>query len=355
MRVMNSAHVLDETARSLGSEGGDAALLRAALRRGAFVLSPTSRADLVTYVSTPLAALMDNARVEVEAALDDLTTYGDVLEMRRLDADPWSTQTMILRPAPPSFVRRASDAFVILGVAGEHPSALTPDLATRLDDSGLVRRLTPLPEEDLAARLSSLGFVALAETAWLGLPDARTAHAHLNEWRRRLEAARPPGPDFIDFEILDRDCAPTFYKGRWTAPAGRHEGLYVARRAQLYGPPVWCLVLLKAGLAIRLLDLQAQGDRQRPCDLAWRLQAAIDAVAQAPQRFRVTIEDSRVALEVFSPLPAFAERRLALVGDKYLAQGCLFGFHLPSAHADLEIDTLQTLLWMTPLSESSAP
>jgi hypothetical protein len=254
----------------------------------------------------------------------------------------------VLRPAPPSFVARTGQPFVILGVAGDHPSALTTELEARLDDSGPVRRLTPALGEDLEDRLKSLGLIALPEATWFGEPKARPASDHLAEWSRRLAQASDPGPGLVGLEVLNGRRSPTYYSGRWGPPDGLPDGLHVARRQQRFGASIWCLVDLLAGYPVRLLDLQAEGDRQRPCDLAWRLQAAIDAQAAQPQSYRLVPSGPHTALHLFSPLPAFAERRLALAGDKMHPPGCLFAFDLPRGVVDQEISKLGSMLWMSP-------
>ena len=48
------------------------------------------------------SSLFGNLRDQCEAALDELTVYGDVLEMRRLPQDAWGMPTQVFRPAPPT-------------------------------------------------------------------------------------------------------------------------------------------------------------------------------------------------------------------------------------------------------------
>ena len=93
-------------------------------------------------------------------------------------------------------------------------------------------------------------------------------------------------------------------------------------------------------------DLIASDDRQRPCDLAWRIQAAFDAAAGAPQRLRTVAAGASVDLELFSPIPAFAERRLAVKGDKVARPRCLFAYTLPASQVALELAELADKLWL---------
>ena len=264
--------------------------------------------------------------------------------MRRQSIDSWGTPAEVLRPAPPTFVRRSNGEFMILGVAGDHPTALSQELDALLVDDGMVRRLA-VQGEDLAAHLRLLGFAQLSEQAWLRTPQVESAAAHLARWQARLDAA--PAVDHVvdGLDLLDGSRDPLYYRGRWTAP-GTQSGTFVARRPQLYGAPLWSLVHVEQGRAHRLIDLYADDDRQRPCDLAWRIQAALDSERDTPQRARVRRSTGMASIDLFSPLPAFAERRLALIATKAAGAQCLYSFRLPVPRLAEEVSALRALLWM---------
>ena len=103
---------------------------------------------MLRNVSAPLAAL-DIDRDAIEECLDELIAYGDIFEMKRLADDPWDTPAVVLRPAPPSFVSRSDGSVVILGVAGDYHSALTPDLDELVNYMGPVRTLQPIDGRNL--------------------------------------------------------------------------------------------------------------------------------------------------------------------------------------------------------------
>jgi hypothetical protein len=329
----------------LGAAGADGVdqLLKPAIRRAAHILAPAARGDLVRFVAEPLAMFGDQ-RDAVERALDEMIVYGDILAMRRQVLDSWGTPAEVLRPAPPTFVRRNNGDFIILGVAGDHPTALSQDLDAMLVDDGMIRRL-PSQGEDLSTHLHLLGFAQLSEQAWLRTPPVESAGTHLARWRSKLDAAPPIDHAVDGLDLLDGARNPGYYRGRWTAPTS-HSGTYVGRRSQLYGAPLWSLVCVERGQTRRLIDLYADDDRQRPCDLAWRIQAALDAERGSPQRMRVRRSASTTSIDFFSPLPAFAERRLALVATKAASAQCLFSFNLPNARLAEEVGTLRALLWM---------
>jgi hypothetical protein len=84
------------------------------------------------------------------------------------------------------------------------------------------------------------------------------------------------------------------------------------------------------------------------------VQAAIDAVRGVPQQVRVSRTADGTRLDFYSPLPGFAERRLALVGDKLPGVRSLFGFLVHDRDAAPELNALQELLWMTPVASEDA-
>lgn len=345
MRTLSPSELLSCTGQGLGiaAAAANSQLLKPALRRAAHILAPAARSDLVRFVAEPLGPL-GAQREAVDTALEEMIIYGDILAMRRQPLDDWGAPAEVLRPAPPTFVRRSNGEFIILGVAGDHPTALSQELEALVIDDGMVRRL-PSDGGDLSAHLRLLGLAQLSEQAWLRTPQPETPTTHCARWRTRLDAAPPLDHAVGGLEILDGTRDPRYYRGRWTAAAGQ-DGMFVARRPQLYGAPLWSLAHLEQGQARRLIDLYADDDRQRPCDLAWRLQAALDAERATPQRARVRRTEATASLDLFSPLPAFAERRLALVASKAAGVQCLYSYTLPTTRLAEEIGALRSLLWM---------
>jgi hypothetical protein len=345
IRLLPREAVLPTARIALGAHPDGVDLVAQALRRGSALLAPASRSDLIRFVSEPLVELGID-RADVEDVLDGILSYGDILEMRRLDSDPWDAPEQVLRPAPPAFVHRANGDFIILGTAGDMPSALTPDLDARITANSNVRVIRPEPNEYLEAHLRLLGLVKLSEQAWLRLPNSEDAASHVARWTGQLRPLADGEIANATIEILDPTRNVHFYRGRWISPNASIEGLHIARRPQLYGAPLWCLLEFSGGQAIRWLDFGPSGDRQRPCEIAWRVQAAIDARRGAAQVVRVGRAGEQTRFDFFSPLPGFAERQLALVGDKCPGVGSLFGFVIDDKDAARELESLRNLLWM---------
>ena len=84
-------------------------------------------------------------------------------------------------------------------------------------------------------------------------------------------------------------------------------------------------------------------------DAAWRLQAAIDSLAGRPQRFamRPASHEGASVLDLFSPLPSWAQRRLDVIGMPIMrSRGALFSYALPTVEVSEEIAFLQEMMWM---------
>ena len=80
-----------------------------------------------------------------------------------------------------------------------------------------------------------------------------------------------------------RSTAPVrYYKGRWREPIAS-DGIFVARRPQAYGAPVWCAVELADGVPQAVLDLPIDSSIAPGWDDARKLQAALDAERGSPR------------------------------------------------------------------------
>lgn len=349
IQILSPTTVLERTGRALAlsqSQSTPEAIAAQALRRAVSVLAPCSRAEALRFARQPLAGLLSQSDNWFEALLDGLIAYGDVLEVTPQDEDTWRTGKLVLRPAPPSFVRRANGDLIVLGVAGDQPTALLGELGEMLEHRGTLRTLRhPLPAGTIEL-LKALGLIELAESAWLRAPVTASARSHSDQTRSEFLKTEVATAPLKGLSILDPEASVKFYNGRWRAPIASDSGVYVARREQLFGLRSWCLVELEEGEPKRLQDLIASGDQERPCDLAWRIQAAFDASTGRPQLVRPARTDDAVTLEFFSPLPAFAERRLAIKGEKSSRSGCLFAYALVPAAAAGELAALSEKLWL---------
>ncbi len=326
------------------------------LRRAIHIEAPCAAYALARAACEALTGLgLPDEALEsrIEEVMESLIAYGDILEMRNAGEDRWKADGALeLRAAPPAFVQRKDGSVVLLGVAGDEITPLPGDWDPRIHYRGALRIVRFETGEDTRALLHEMGLFELPEAVWLRLPSREISATHIKTWHDRL-AAEPPSTPIQGLQILDTRKSPTYYAGRWMEARASHDGFFVARRPQRFGAPLWCIVDLERGVVKRFKDLFSPGDRIRPCDLAWRLQAALDAEAGAPQRYRVAPPLGATRITFFSPLPCWAERRLAIVGDKAKPENGLYAFDVPPGAAAAETGFLREMLWMTERSDAT--
>jgi hypothetical protein len=356
--VITIEDAISKTARSLNITQGERVglsdeLLAQAARRAVYIMAPCARHELVgslshSFLSEGLSA--DELSARIDDIVDSLIVYGDVLEMRpTVDGDWFSASRFVLRPAPPTFIARRNGSVVIVGIGGDQITPLTENLEARVSHREALRIIERKENEDLESLLRELGLNKLSEKTWLRVPKSETSTSYISFWKQQL-AAEPLCASLEGIRILDTARPPSFYKDRWCVP-NQHTGLFVARRPQLYGVEIWCVVELEKGNAKRFKDLSSPGDRFRPVDVAWRIQAALDSVAGTPQRFRCSEEAGNSLIRFYSPLPSWAERHLSIVGRKTKADRCLYSYEISKHDLVSETSFLGEMLWMSEVAE----
>ncbi len=268
---------------------------------------------------------LDAIKVLVEDTLEAMVAHGDLLEQLEVATDGERKRRVLLYPAPPSFVSRGSGAALLLGISPDELSPLPDELEARIEYVNHIRRLPAGAAPDLRSELTQLGLVELTFATWLKAPTPQTPTQHLQRMDKLLDGATPSG-DVPGLLLLDATRSVRFYRGRWTELRSQN-GRFVGRRSQAYGANLWCYVQVRDGRPERFIDLHLIGSNVRGCDEAWWLQMAIDAHRGEPQRFRAREAPGRTrALEFFSPVPMWAQRRWDAVGEPILSAGCLFSY-----------------------------
>lgn len=360
MRRLTAAEVHARKVQELGLDPAAVDLtsiegIAGALRRAASYLCPCSGATLVRDVVRPLRGLVEDMEATkglAEETLEAVVAHGDILEHQEVVEEPRSGSGRLLYAAPPSFVARESRAAILLGVARDHLSVLPDEIEARIEYVNHVRRLSPLPDEDLPKDLAQFGLIEVSYGDWLKGPAAVVPVQHILTLDYMLDAA-PPSRDVPGLVLLDQDRPVRYYRGRWVNPRSQ-TGRFVGRRSQAYGADLWCYVQLRDGHPERLIDLPLVGSRWRGCDEAWRLQLAIDARRGEPQRFGIRPgPEGTVVLELFSPLPMWARRRWDAVGDPIASAGCLFAYRFAAAEATEEVRFAREALWLDELRGSA--
>lgn len=333
--------------------GIDDVLVAALLRRSAGINCPCSRATLRSSVlecTKNLAADEASVRELIDDTIEGLEVGGDLLELDDVVTEDLDVRQTWVFAAPPSFVIRPNGTAFILGVVQDQDVFLPSSLGSRVVYDGFTRSMKPLEREDLAAELREHGLQELSESTWLKSPRAESPADLLT--RADMCLSRQAPTTTIDgLKILDSARPTTYYPDRWVVPGGQ-TGLFVARRPQEFGGPMWCLVRLQNGTPVRLLDLPFEKTRWRACDNAWHLQMAIDYGRHKPQPYRRRKVTAGVQFDFFSPLPQWAQRRLMVFGQRLLPERCLLSYVVPSDQAETEEVFLRSRLWLSPIEES---
>lgn len=324
----------------------DEPLLAALIRRAAGFLSPCSRATVATSVVESLEFLCDEPealRDRVDAAIESLIAFGDLLELNQVTIDDPNAKGTWIFAAPPGFVKLRSGTVLLLGISRDESMPLPSGLSERVIYNRFARIL-PLGDRDQTAALVALGLIAHTEEAWTRQPPSTTPQALVEKLGNRLTSIAASG-DLPELTFIRPDSDVRYYRGRWATP--RNEtGMFIGRRPQEFGrEALWGIVQLTNGAPIRFLDLPTR-NRWRGCDEAWYVQMALDASRRTPQEYRVRAGAGRAYLDFFSPVPSWAERRLAIVGEPALREKCLFSYRVPQSELKAQEEYLQKHLWL---------
>lgn len=316
------------------------------IRRAALAVTPCGRSALEAVAVEALRGFWPDRSalaLAVEHATEDLLTYGDLFEMQVHVEGP-GRASFVIRPAPPHHVMRGADSCVILGLGNEEITPLPASTLARVHHIGALRFLQGDGASDLSALLAENGFPCLDQKGWLRLPREETPGSFLHVWWDKL-AAQDRSGEIDGLHVISVESSVRYYKGRWVEPK-KLSGRFVGRRPQAYGADLWCIVELDGGRPVRLLDVTSAGDLRRPCDIAWRIQMAQDALAGRRQVFRVARNDDATFLEFLSPLPSWAQRCLLVSGARAQRPRCLMAFAIRPDELSNVLDFLKNCLWL---------
>ncbi|WP_315068025.1 hypothetical protein [uncultured Microbacterium sp.] len=320
--------------------------IAASVRRIASLLCPSTPRALIDATVETVAPVLSAlpTREELMTIVEQLISSGDLLELRDVEDRPGR----LLYLAPPSFVMMSPGRYLVTGIRPLAEPLVGPDLSVH--HVGHLRTVT-LDPADAEKVLRAHGLHRVTAPQWIGQPAIVPAAEFLETFSDRLSSARPAGV-VAGLTIIDSAAAVWHYRRRWRLPTEADTGDAVGRRPQAYGADHWCVVRLRDGAPVTLVDLPVEATSTPGHDSAWRVQAAIDAVRGNPQMYRVRAlpgdpgQDHIV--DLFSPLPSWADRYLDLVGmpvDRSV--DALFSYRLPiTALAGLDA-VLTDTLWMT--------
>jgi len=319
--------------------------IAASLRRAAGFLCPCPHRTLIQAVVKSLELLEPTKGEQlyetVETTLESMIGCGELLEEFEVGVMESSDRSTLLYAAPPSFISRESKTIFLVGIAPDHNSALPQRLAKRIEYVGHLRRLVPEDNDDLQTELKQLGLSELSMDVWLRKPRLESSSEYLKRIGSRLQLREG---EIEGLSILNSEKPVTHYRRRWEQVKNQ-SGRFIARRPQPYGNDLWCYVELIDGRANKLLNLPIENG-SRGCDEAWRLQLAIDAERGLPQSFTVTEKEAFAFIDFFSPVPIFALRRWAILGEPVNKTTGLFGYKFRSEEIPQEIRFMQQELWL---------
>ncbi|WP_408895632.1 hypothetical protein ACJ5H2_12025 [Nocardioides sp. R1-1] len=323
----------------------------AALRRAASFLCPASPRQLVDAVLDTLTPLEPGiARGEVADALDTLVGAGDLLELRAT-----GSRTRLLFLGPPSYVEKQPGHYLLTGIR-PHAGALVDEQSLGANVAYEAHtRAVILDPAGATEALAAAGLHRVTREQWTRAPRQEPARAAVEAARERLRSVRAPG-QVSGLTVIDPTASVRYYKGRWREPLPSDEGMFVGRRPQTYGAPIWCVVELAGGVPQAVLDLPLDASIAPGWDDARRLQAALDAHRGNPQvlRARPTGQSGNDdwIFDFFGPLPTWAERYLDLAGlPVSKSREALFSYRVPDGAESTTRMFLANALWMQPTEE----
>jgi len=324
----------------------DEPLLAALIRRAAGFLCPCSRTTVAASVVESLEFLCDQPetlRDRVDAAIESLIAFGDLLELNQVTIDDPNAKGTWIFAAPPGFVKLRSGTVLLLGISRDESMPLPSELSEQVMYNRFAR-LLPIGDKGQSAALAALGLTAHTEEAWARQPPTTTPQALVEKLGSKLSSI-PASGDLPELTFVRSDSDVRYYRGRWGAP--RNEtGMFIGRRPQEFGREArWGVVQLTNGVSGKFLDLPTR-PRWRGCDEAWYIQMALDASRRTPQEYRVRAGNDGVHLDFFSPVPSWAERRLAIVGEPAPREKCLFSYRVPQSELKAQEEYLQKNLWL---------
>jgi hypothetical protein len=319
----------------------------ASLRRAASFLCPTTPRQIVDSVLDALAPLKpDLERGEVSDALDVLVGMGDMLELAFHQS---GARRRLLFLGPPSYVEKRPGLFLLLGIR--------PNAGPIVDEESLGAvvayeshtRSVVLDSGGTAEALAAAGLHRLTREQWAKAPRQEAAATVVAQTRQLLASSAAPG-QISGLTLIDPATPVRYYNGRWREPIATDKGLFVCRRPQSYGAPIWCAVELADGVPRAVLDLPVDSTVAPGWDDARRLQAALDSERGNAQVVRVRPTGQPAGsfiFDFFGPLPSWAQRYLDLTGlPVSKSQGALFSHRVPrGAETDVRA-FLSNSLWM---------
>lgn len=303
-------------------------VIASVIRRAAAIIAPCTRRELLAEASHALTGCLDDmAEGTLLEVVDDLVVGGDLIEAPAL-LEGHEDAPVLTFCRQPSFCRSGARVY-LLGAAPDDAPFLPKSMMGDVLCDGGVRYMTIEADPSICETLPRMGLHELSLDQWLSVPEHQSA-CRLIEQLDAMMASRGREDNLIGIRWLTSPDSNCTYRQRWHEEA-TDERLLIARAPQPYGEDSWFLAERSNGTT-RFLQLPLEEfPKDRGCDLAWRVQLALDFAAGRPAWYTIVpgIEFSK--LTVSFPIPS--RERLALIhlGGRREVTSSPYEFHLPTA------------------------
>jgi hypothetical protein len=296
------------------------------VRRLAAVMAPCTRAALLRSSSLACGTCLDHMSEDaLHQAVEDLVAGGDLREEPALlEGDSEAPNLVFCRQ--PSFCQSGQRVY-LLGAAPDDAPFLPATLMQAIISDGGLRYFALNEDTSLCETLRKMGLHELSVDHWLAqhiMPPGE-----LIEKMRAILASRGRRDNLVSVRWLTSSEARYSYQERWREETNE-QGLLIARAPQPYGEDAWYLAE-RSGDNTRFLQLPLEEfPNDRACDLAWRVQLALDALSDRSSRYQVTMGDDVATLVVNFPVPALERRTLLHLGGRRDTTTSAFRYTFPS-------------------------
>lgn len=305
-----------------------ATVIASVIRRTAAIIAPCNRRELLAQVSRALTGcLEDLPEGMLSELIDDLVVGGDLIEAPAL-LQGQDKAPILIFCRQPTFCRSGTRVH-LLGAAPDDAPFLPKSVMREVSCDGGLRFLTTDTDQAICGTLSRMGLQELPSEEWLSSPDRKPA-CQLIEQLRAMMVARGREDRLVGVRWLTSPLIYCPYRQRWSEETNE-EGLLIARAPQPYGADAWFLTE-RGSRSSRFVQLPLEEfPKDRGCDLAWRVQLALDFIANKPAWYEIVADLDSTKLTVSFPIPS--PERLALIhlGGRREVTTSPYEFRLPAA------------------------
>jgi hypothetical protein len=301
------------------------------VRRVAAAMAPCTRGELLARASLALnGCIGESPRDLLHEVVDDLIVGGDLDEQPAL-LEGRDDAPLLVFSRQPSFYRTGARIHLV-GAAPDDAPWLPRILMQDVWSDGGLRYLVDEPDESdesMCDVLSRMGLHEISIDNWAAVPSTRSPHQLLEQVGAMLDS-RGREEMLVGVRWLTSTDQSLTYRERWCESTNEH-GLLIARAPQPYGADAW-YVAARTQVRSRFLQLPLEEfPEDRACDLAWRVQLALDVVACRPSCYSVSVDGDVAKVAVDFPVPLRERRALLHLGGRRDAAASAFRFVLPAS------------------------